>query len=170
MKNKLRKIKLLILDVDGVLTDGKIIIDSDGREMKFFDVQDGFGIVVFRQAGLKTAILSARASNVVRHRAKDLGIDRVYVDAYPKIGAYKKLLSEFQLRDEDVCFIGDDLPDVEVLSKVGFAVSVPNGTAEAQKEAHYITKKRGGNGAVREVIEMILKAQNLWPAKERQQK
>jgi len=162
-KSKLEKIKLLIMDVDGVLTDGKIIIDSDGRETKFFDVQDGFGLVMLRRAGLKTAILSARASRVISHRAKDLKIDRVYQDAYPKIDFYRKALRTFRLKDEEVCFIGDDLPDVEVLKRVGFAVSVPNGTPEAKQVAHYVTKNRGGEGAVREVIELIMKAQGVWP-------
>ena len=163
MKDRLKKIKLLIMDVDGVLTDGRIVIDDQGRETKFFNVLDGFGIVAFRRAGFKTAILSARASQVVGHRAKDLKIDKVYVDAYPKIGAYEELLREFNLKDEEVCFIGDDWPDMDVLKRVGFAVSVPNGVPEVKKVADYVTKKAGGAGAVREVIELILKAQGLWP-------
>ncbi len=163
MKNKLKKIKLLIMDVDGVLTDGRIVIDDEGRETKFFNVQDGFGIVVFRRAGFKTAILSARASQVVQHRAKDLQIDKVYLDAYPKIDAYKEMLKAFRLTDEAVCFIGDDWPDVEVLKRVGFAVAVPNATPETKEAAHHVTRNKGGAGAVREVIELIMKAQGCWP-------
>ncbi len=163
MKARLKRIKLLIMDVDGVMTDGKIIMDSEGKETKFFDVQDGYGIVLAQRQGLLTAILSARASGVVKHRAKDLGIEHVYVDAYPKIKAYDELIQKLRIKDEEVCFIGDDLPDVEVLARVGFAVSVPNGTTEARQQADYVTCQRGGQGAIREVVEMILKAQNRWP-------
>lgn len=164
MDDRLKKIKLLILDVDGVLTDGKIIIDSKGEEIKVFDVQDGFGLVILRKSGIKTAILTARASRVVHHRAKDLKIDKVYQDAYPKLDYYKKLLREFKLKDEEVCFMGDDWPDIEVLKQVGFAVAVPNAVPEAKEVADYVTKNRGGAGAVREVIELILKDRGLWPA------
>lgn len=164
VKDSIKKIKLLVLDVDGVLTDGKIILDSKGGETKVFDVQDGYGLVVLRKAGIKTAILTARSSVVVRHRARDLKIDKVYQDAFPKIVFYKKLLRNFKLKDEEVCFIGDDWPDIEVLRRVGFAVSVPNAVQEVKQVAHYVTKHKGGAGAVREVIEMILKTQGFWPA------
>jgi len=95
-------------------------------------------------------------------RANDLGFDKVYQDAYPKLGAYEQLCQEFNLTDEEICFIGDDLPDIPVLRRVGFAVAVRNAAAETKSAADYVTKKFGGNGAVREVIEMILKAQGLW--------
>jgi len=159
---KIKKIKLLILDVDGVLTNGEIIIDERGKEIKVFDVQDGFGIVFFQHAGYKTAILSARAAGAVMVRAKDLKITEICQNAYPKITVYKKLLRKLKLRDEHVCFMADDLPDIEVLKKVGFAVSVPNAVREVKKVTDYVTKREGGNGAVREVIELILKAQGKW--------
>lgn len=166
MKNsfikRLKKIKLLVMDVDGVLTDGKIVIDSQGRETKIFDVQDGFGIVLIRRAGLKTAILSAREAEAVSFRAKDLQIDRVYQNACPKIHGFRKLLKDFNIKENEICFIGDDLPDLSVLKRVGFAVAVKNANEELKKEVHYITKNRGGKGAVREIIEMILKAQGKW--------
>ncbi len=162
LKTKIQKIKLLVLDVDGVLTDGKIIYDSKGTEIKHFDVQDGFGIVFFQKLGFKTAIITARASAVVGVRSKDLGITRVYQNAFPKMTAYKKLMKEFRLRDEEVCFVGDDLPDLALLKRVGFAVTVPNAVHEIKKVAHYITQKQGGHGAVREVIELILKTQGKW--------
>ncbi len=162
MKSRLKKIKALVLDVDGVMTDGKIIFDNNGVETKNFDVQDGFGLVLFRRAGLKTAIITARASNVTAGRADDLQIDKVYQDAYPKIDAYKNLLKEFRLKDEDVCFMGDDLPDLQILKRVGFAVAVPAAVSELKKIAHYTTKKFGGAGAVREVVELILKSQGKW--------
>ena len=159
---KIKKIKLLILDVDGVLTDGKIILDQNGKEIKEFDVQDGFGLVLIHRAGIKTAILSARSAGAVKARSKDLKIDKVCQNARPKIAAYLKILKEMKLKDENVCFIGDDLPDIQVLKRVGFAVTVPNGRPEVKNCADYITKSNGGAGAVREVVDLILKTQNLW--------
>ena len=162
LKTKLNKIKLLVMDVDGVLTDGKIVVDAQGKELKFFDVQDGFGLVLLRQAGIKTAILSARSSSAVTARAEDLKIDKICQDAYPKTNAYESLIKELGCADEQVCFIGDDLPDLPVLKRVGLAVAVPNAMDELKKIAHYVTTRRGGAGAVREVIELILKAQGKW--------
>ena len=161
---KIKKVKLLILDVDGVLTKGDIILDEKGKETKVFNVQDGFGIVLFQRAGLKTAILSARSTGAVTARAKDLKMNAVCQNAYPKTAAYQKLLKKFKLKNEQVCFIGDDLPDIEVLMKVGFSVAVSNAVSETKKKADYITKRKGGCGAVREVIELILKTQKKWPA------
>ena len=162
MKERIKKIKVLALDVDGVLTDGKIIFDSVGKEVKIFDVQDGFGVVIFKRAGFKTAILTARASKIVTLRAKDIHIDKVYQNAFPKINAYRQMLRDFKVKDDEVCFIGDDLPDLQVLKRVGFAVAVSNAAPEVKKAAHYITKKSGGAGAVRETIELILKTQGQW--------
>lgn len=162
MTARIKKIKALIVDVDGVLTDGKIIIDHEGRETKEFDVQDGFGLVLFKRLGFKTAVLSARSTGAVTARAKDLKFDKIVQDAYPKREGYLDILKEFKLKDDQVCFIGDDLPDLEVLKRVGFSVTVPNGRDELKKEVHYITKNKGGQGAVREVIEIILKSHKLW--------
>lgn len=162
MKDKIKKIKVLAMDVDGVLTDGNIIVDSDGREIKIFNVLDGFGIVVAGKAGLKTAIITARFSAPVEFRAKDLRVDKIYQAAFPKIKAYEEMLKEFSVKDSEVCFVGDDLPDVPVLKRVGFAVSVPNAAKGVKEHADYITKKAGGSGAVREVVELILTAQGKW--------
>ncbi len=162
MKERIKKIKVLALDVDGVLSDGKIIIDSNGDEIKNFDVQDGFGMVLLRRAGLKLAIITARMSRPVDFRAKDLKVDVVYQDASPKMEYYKRMLKELQVSDEEVCFVGDDLPDLGVLRQVGLAVAVANGVEEIKKEVHYVTHKFGGNGAVREVVELILKTQGRW--------
>ncbi len=164
MKSRLKKIKLLILDVDGVLTDGRIIYNSEGHEIKNFDVKDGFGIVMFQRLGFKTAIISARASKAVAIRAKDLRINKIFQNAFPKTAAYYRLLRLFDLKDNQVCFIGDDLPDLPILKRAGFAVTVPNAVSEVKKIAHYTTRKPGGKGAVREVIELILKAQGKWQA------
>lgn len=163
-KERIKKIRVLALDVDGVLSDGKIIIDSNGDEIKNFDVQDGFGMVLLRRTGIKLAIITARVSRPVDFRAKDLNVDVIYQDASPKVKYYKQMLSELQVSDEEVCFVGDDLPDLGVLRQVGFAVAVANGVEEIKKEAHYVTHKFGGHGAVREVVELILKTQGRWDA------
>ncbi|MBF0386816.1 MAG: HAD-IIIA family hydrolase [Candidatus Omnitrophica bacterium] len=162
MKNKLKDIKVLAMDVDGVLTDGRIIYDGLGRELKFFDVQDGCGINRARKAGLKTAVISARSCRAVKARTTDLKIDAVYLDAYPKLGAYEKMLKKFGVTDSAVCFIGDDLPDIAILKRVGLAVAVANACADVKAQADLVTRKPGGRGAVREVAEMILKAQGKW--------
>ncbi len=161
-RQKILKIKLLILDVDGVLTDGKIVLDEQGREIKVFDVQDGFGLVLFRKAGYKTAIISARSAAAVTARARDLQIDKVCQDACPKINAYESLLQEWNLKDDEVCFMGDDLPDIGILKRVGLGVAVPNAVSEVQKAADHVTQNRGGHGAVREIVELILKTQGQW--------
>ena len=162
LKDKIKKVKLLILDVDGVMTNGEIVIDERGGEIKIFNVQDGYAIVLFKRAGFKTAILSARSTGAVTARANDLKIDKIYQDANPKINDYKRLLRIFKLKDNEVCFVGDDLPDIEVLRRVGFSVTVPNAASEVKKIVDHITKQEGGKGAVREVIELILKIQGKW--------
>lgn len=162
LKNRIKKIKALVMDVDGILTNGKIVIDHQGHETKYFDVQDGFGIVLMRQAGYKTAIISARTAPAVTARAKDLKIDKVFQDAQPKTNAFQTLLKEFGLKPEEVCFMGDDVADICVLKEAGLAVSVPNGTNDTKRFAHYITEKRGGEGAVREVVELILTVKGQW--------
>ena len=158
----LKKIKVVAMDVDGVLTDGRIIIDANGLETKNFDVQDGMGIVLLRQCGIKTAIISARESGVVKYRANDLKIDKVFVGAYPKVAAYDQMLKEFDVTDHEVCFMGDDVADLVVMKRSGFAVAVDNAVFEVKQAANYVTKRQGGKGAVREMIELILKAQGKW--------
>ena len=162
LASTLKSIKLLIMDVDGVLTDGSINIDDDGKELKHFDVQDGFALVIFQKRGFKTAIISARTCPAVTARAADLKIDKVYQDAYPKTSAYQSVLKDLNISDEETCFIGDDLPDLCLFKRAGLAVAVANGRSEVKRAAHYVTRAHGGRGAVREVIEMILKAQGHW--------
>jgi 3-deoxy-D-manno-octulosonate 8-phosphate phosphatase (KDO 8-P phosphatase) len=162
IEKRAKKIKLLILDVDGVLTDGRIIYANSGDELKFFDVTDGMGLSLWSRAGLKSAILTAKESNIIPNRAKAMHIDKIYQNALRKLEVFEKILAEFGVSPEEVCFIGDDVVDIPVLKRVGFAVSVPNAVPEAKKEAHYITKREGGRGAVREIIDMILKAQGKW--------
>jgi len=162
MIEALKKIKAVVMDVDGVLTDGRIIVDSHGVETKNFDVQDGFGIVFLKKCGIKTAIISARESEVVAHRARDLKIDKVYLGVYPKTSAYESLLEEFKVRDEEVCFIGDDLADLCIMNRCGVGIAPANAVFEVKKIADFVTVKSGGAGAVRETIELILRAQGHW--------
>ena len=151
------------MDVDGVLTDGRIVYANSGDELKFFDVTDGMGLALFTRAGLKTAIITAKKSKIVTKRSKDLHIDKVYQNAFKKSEAYEKALNHFGIQGEEVCFIGDDVIDIPVLKKAGLAIAVASAVDEVKKEADYITKKPGGRGAVREIIELILKKQGKWP-------
>lgn len=162
LKKKAKKIKLLILDVDGVLTDGKIILDNTGTEIKAFNIHDGHGIKLLHDADIKVAIITGRESKVVEIRAAELGIADVYQKARDKKAVYKELLQKHNLKDEDAAFVGDDLIDVPILKSVGLAVAVSNAVDEAKKYAHMITKKAGGEGAVREAIDFIIKAQGKW--------
>ena len=162
MDAALKKIKVLAFDVDGVLTDGKIIVDANGVETKAFDVQDGFGIVFARKAGLKIVFISARSCKAVEHRAVELKIDPFFVGVYPKTSAYEQMLKEFGVTDKEVCFVGDDLADLVVLKRAGISVAVANAVAEVKQAVHHVTTRCGGQGAAREVIEMVLKAQGKW--------
>jgi len=162
IKEKAKKIKLLILDVDGVLTDGKIVFDERGKQFKFFDVQDGLGVVLLRRAGIKTIIISARYSRTVSVRAKDMKVFKIYQNSENKLHTYRKILKQLKLRESQTCFVGDELIDIPVLKRAGLSVAVANAASEAKKSANYITKRKGGSGAVREVIELILKSQNKW--------
>ncbi len=162
VKEKIKRIKVLVMDVDGVLTEGKLIFDGEARELKAFNVQDGYGIVILQRSGIKTAIITAGDSKVVKVRADYLHINKLYSGAYPKIDSYEKLLKFFKVKDEEVCYAGDDLTDCQILKRVGFSVAVKNAVPEIKKVADYITKRSGGDGAIREVIELILKTQNKW--------
>lgn len=161
-EERVRKIKLLILDVDGVMTDGRIIYDNFGDEFKVFDVQDGYGLVIWSKAGFKSVIITAKKSKIVCRRAKTCNITKVFQDARDKGIVYQKVLKIFKLKDDEVCFIGDDFLDMPVMRRVGFAVAVPYSRKEIKSSAHYITAAHSGRGAVREVIELIMKAQGKW--------
>ncbi len=162
LEERAKKIKLLILDVDGVLTDGRIIYDNFGDEFKCFSVQDGLGFALLHASKIKTIIITAKKSKPVLRRAREMGVIKVYQNVWQKLKIYEQILKKFKLLDEQVCFIGDDLIDVPILKKVGWAVAVANGVAEVKDCAHYVTQREGCKGAVREVIEIILKSQNLW--------
>jgi len=159
---KLRNIKMVIFDVDGVLSDGKIILDNNGVETKNFDVHDGQGIVYLHRVGIKTAIITGRDVKIVDIRAKELGITEVFQGARFKNEALDIILKKHKLSKDEICYMGDDFPDLLVMRHVGFAVAVKNARPELKKIAHYTTKAMGGRGAAREVCEMILKAQGHW--------
>src|SRR6266446_618390 len=162
MKERLKKIRCLLMDVDGVLTDGKLHFTSDGKEFKSFDVQDGHGIAMANRAGLLLGLVSGRPSKATEKRAADLGVEIVKQAPVNKMDMIEEIKLEHNLRDEEIAFVGDELVDLPVLRRVGLAVAVPNAVDEVKALAHYTTKRRGGDGAVREVIEMILKAQGSW--------
>jgi 3-deoxy-D-manno-octulosonate 8-phosphate phosphatase (KDO 8-P phosphatase) len=161
-KQNAKLIKLIILDVDGVLTDGQIIYTSEGQEIKNFNVRDGFGIRLAHRAGIKTAIISARQSNVITQRAKELEITEIHQNALQKLPAYEQILKLHELTDKQVAYMGDDLIDLPILRRVGLAVAVADAVPEVRQAAHYVTLNPGGKGAVRELIELILKAQGCW--------
>ena len=153
---------MVIFDVDGVLTDGRLIYDSSGGELKSFNAQDGLGVVLLRRAGIKTGIITGKQSQSLVRRAKEMGISTVYQNALDKLVVYHRLLKELKLRDQEICYLGDDLLDLPILRRVGLAVAVANAVEEVRKIAHYITANEGGRGAAREVVELILKTQAKW--------
>ena len=156
------RITALVMDVDGVLSDGRIIYDEFGDELKCFDVQDGAGLVYWKRAGLKSAIITARKARLITRRAKELQADFLAQGAVNKLAAYEKFLRKFRLSPDQVCAIGDDLMDLPILRRAGLAVAVPNGVDEVKECCHYVTSRPGGKGAVREAITLILKAKGLW--------
>ena len=163
IKEKLKGIKLLILDVDGVMTDGRIIMDNEGKEIKNFNVRDGHGLKILQRYGIKVAILTGRQSKVVEHRAKDLDIKDVYQKVFNKKDVFEKIMKKHKLCPDEAAFIGDDIIDIPVLRRVGFSVAVADAADVVKKSVDYIARNRGGHGAVREICEMILKAQGKWP-------
>lgn len=156
LKKRIRKIKMLLMDVDGVMTEGGIILGSGAMELKRFHVQDGMGITLAKAAGLLVGILTGRDSEAVRRRAKELGIDEVQQGFFHKEEGYRAILERHGLKDEEIAYMGDDVLDIPILKRVGFSICVANGTREAKRASHYITKRMGGDGAVREVVEMLL--------------
>jgi 3-deoxy-D-manno-octulosonate 8-phosphate phosphatase (KDO 8-P phosphatase) len=162
IKEKLKGIKLLILDVDGVMTDGRIIMDNEGKEIKNFNVRDGHGLKLLQRYGVKVAILTGRLSKVVEHRAKDLDIKDVYQKVFNKKDVFEKIIKNHKISPDEAAFIGDDIIDIPVLKRVGFSVAVADAVDVVKKSVDYITNNKGGYGAVREICEMILKAQGKW--------
>ncbi len=162
IKAKAKKIKLLMLDVDGVLTDGRIIYDSSGRNMKFFDVGDGLGVYILHLMGIKTVLVTAKGSKAIAPRAKDMRVAAVYKDILPKTKVLKLVKKRFKVSPDAICFVGDDLIDYSIMKNCGLSIAVDNACKEIKQIAHFVTKKSGGRGAVREVAEILLKAQGKW--------
>lgn len=158
----IKQIKLLVLDVDGVLTDGKIIYSDNGREIKQFNVKDGLGIRLLMDAGIPVAILTARRSEALTVRCRDLGIEHVYAGVKNKAAELKKILAHFQVKLHETAFMGDDLPDLEVMRQVGFSAAPADASDTIREVADMITRANGGNGAVREVCERILQSKGAW--------
>nr|WP_315487136.1 HAD hydrolase family protein [uncultured Undibacterium sp.] len=163
-QNKAAQVRLMIFDVDGILTDGSLHFGPEGEMMKTFNVLDGQGIKLLQQAGIATAIISARQSAIVSKRASDLGISHVMQGIHDKKSAFLTLTQDLGIAHEHCGFIGDDVIDLPILLRVGFAASVPNGHQEVQTRVDYITKASGGRGAAREVCDFVLKAQNKYEA------
>ncbi len=162
MKSKLQKIKMLLMDVDGVLTDGGIIYSSAGEELKIFNVQDGMGITLAAMGGLKTGLITGRTSDVVQRRAKELKFDVISQGNFHKLTEYERIRDEFHLQDDEIAYIGDDILDMSILKRVGFSVAVANARDEVKAICDYITISRGGQGAVREVVDKLLKHQDKF--------
>jgi len=159
---KIKKIKVLLLDVDGVLTDGRIVYDSRGRDSKFFDVRDGLGVHLLGKCGIPAVLITAKGSRAICPRARDMKIDKVYENVSSKVAVLPQLLARYKVNAGELCFVGDDLVDICLMRKVGFPVAVANACAEVKQTALWVTSREGGRGAVREVSELILKTQGKW--------
>ena len=160
--DRFARIQLLVLDVDGVLTDGRIVYTDAGQEIKAFHVRDGSALKFWRRAGGRVAILSGRSSAAVVRRAAELGIDPVVQGADEKLPALGRILKETGLRPDQVCAVGDDLPDLPVLTRCGLAVAVADAAPEVRAAAHFVTPSPGGRGAVREAVEWLMRGQGTW--------
>lgn len=157
LADRARRVALAIFDVDGVMTDGRIYLGESGEEMKAFNVLDGHGIKMLRESGIEVAILSGRRARCVERRAGELGIVHVIQGAGEKLPAYRSLLGKLELAPEQSCYMGDDLVDLPVLKACGFAFSVPDAPAEVRRSVHHVTRRRGGEGAVRDACETLMR-------------
>lgn len=162
IEGKIQKIRIVIVDVDGILTDGTILFGNFSDEYRSFNVHDGFGFILLHKAGLKSAIITSKSSRAIIRRARELKINLVFKNVSKKMDAFRKILKKFKLKPEEVCFVGDDLLDFCVLKAAGFSATVPEAPIEIKNSVDYVTQKSAGRGAVREIIELILKSQNKW--------
>jgi len=162
LTERLAKVELLILDVDGVLTDGRIVYDDAGGEIRFFHVRDGSILKLWTSLGKRAAIISGRRSKIVERRALELDLSPVYQGYPDKLPALRRVIADTGIAPDRICAFGDDLPDLPILRNVGVGIAVADACAELCEHADYVTKRPGGRGAVREVVEMILKAQGLF--------
>ena len=162
MKAALEKIRLLLLDVDGVMTDGRIVFDNNGVESKAFDVKDGHGLKLLQRSGIRVGIITGRHSQVVIKRAEELQIDILYQGAKEKIIPYREILDLLDIRPVEVAYVGDDLVDLPILTQVGFSATVADACEDVKPFVHYVCRNRGGRGAVREICDLLLKKTGRW--------
>ena len=164
LEQRLARVQLLLLDVDGVLTDGRILIDDRGNETKAFDVTDGHGIKLLQRAGVDVGLVTGRRSRVVEYRARELGIREVHQGVKDKLSVVREILERRGLGPEEVGYVGDDVVDLPVLLQIGLAVTVADAAVELRDRVHWVTGRAGGRGAVREVCDAILRARGEWDA------
>jgi 3-deoxy-D-manno-octulosonate 8-phosphate phosphatase (KDO 8-P phosphatase) len=162
IERRASRIKLLLLDCDGVLTDGRLWLTEDGDEQKTFNTHDGLGLSLWHRAGLKSGIITGRHSKALTRRASELGVEFVRQGDPDKTEAFEEVLRLAGVAESDVAFVGDDLTDIPIMRRAELAVAVADAVAETRSVAHYVTRAEGGRGAVREVIELILKSQGRW--------
>lgn len=162
-KTLLRRIRLVVLDVDGVLTDGRVILDADGGEYRVFDVRDGYGIRKASSLGLSFALISGKDTPVVAHRARELGITEVHQGVRDKLKVFRDLIARQGVRPAEVCCMGDDEPDIPMLAAAGFSAAPSGAVSAVKRRVHYVTKADGGRGAVRELLDLILAASARRP-------
>ncbi|MGI8786449.1 MAG: KdsC family phosphatase [Pyrinomonadaceae bacterium] len=156
-----RKIKLLLMDCDGVLTDGRLYFTENGETIKVFHVRDGQGLVAWHEAGFRAGIISGRNSKIVETRAKELGVEFVRQSAGNKIEAFEEILAAANVSAEETAFVGDDVADVSLMRRVGLAIAVADAVKETKEAAHFITENKGGRGAVREITDLFLRAKGV---------
>ena len=161
-----KQVRLLIVDIDGVMTDGGLQFDNQGEEYKTFSSLDGHGIRMLLECGIEIAVITGRNSGIVNHRMNELGVTLIYQGYRDKLVAYEKLLQDTGLEPENIAYVGDDLPDLPVMRRVGFAIAVQNAHGFVKQHCDWVTTARGGNGAIREVTDFILQAQSLLAARQ----
>jgi 3-deoxy-D-manno-octulosonate 8-phosphate phosphatase (KDO 8-P phosphatase) len=161
IERRAARIKLLLMDCDGVLTDGRLWLTEDG-EQKSFNTHDGLGLSLLHRAGLQSGIITGRSSKAVTRRADELGIEFVHQGDPDKLAAFEKILEQAHVHENEVAFVGDDLPDIPLMKRAELGIAVADATAEVRAVAHYVTRAKGGRGAVREAVELILKSQGRW--------
>lgn len=163
-QERARNVRMIVFDVDGVLTDGSLFFGDDGQEYKAFNSRDGHGIKMLRASGVEPGIITGRTSQVVLHRARNLGITHLYQGADDKLQAFENLLVSVGLAPDQIAYMGDDVVDLPVLRRCGLAISVPDAPDEVKARSHYVTRANAGRGAAREVCELIMRAQGTWAA------
>lgn len=162
IERRASRIKLLLMDCDGVLTDGRLWLMESGDEQKCFNTHDGQGLNLLHRAGLQSGVISGRTSGALTRRAKDLGIAYLHQGNSHKLGAFAEILSQSGCEENEVAYVGDDFPDIPIMRRAELAVAVGDALQEVKLAAHYVTRAVGGRGAVREVVELILKSQGRW--------